>query len=509
MAKKKQLTDDATMEDVLWKAAVKLRGGVEYPIYKNIVLPLVFLKFISDKFNKQRQKLIEDPETKDFIEFKEFYNQDSICYLEPECRWEYILANAKADDIRLIIDRAMEKIESDNEELLKGTLPKNYYAGVEIEDAKLSSLIDVINKLNTMKDEEEDIIGRVYEYFIGMFSSKEGKGEFYTPKPIVKLIAEMIQPLHGHIFDPCCGSGGMFVQSMKIVEAHKGHRDDVALIGQEYSPTTLRLAKMNMAIRGISADFGSGPTSSLTSDQHKDLRADFVMANPPFNQDDWGLDQVKNDPRWVYGTPPNSNANYAWIQHFLYHLNENGIAGFVLANGALTTTQNGEDEIRKNMVEKSIIDCIISMPDKLFYKVTIPVSLWFCSKSKKRRTNDTKNRILFIRCNELGRMTDRTHKTIDDDEILRIADTYHKWVNDDGYEDVLGFCKSATISEIRENGYKLNPGLYTGYIPKSEGGVSFEEKMKNSTEELRNLLKESHSVEDELRKALKSLGYEI
>lgn len=508
MARKKKIDKELPMEDILWKSAIKLRGAVEYPIYKNIVMPLIFLKFISDKFNIQRQKLLDDEKTKAFVEYPEFYNQDSVFFLEPECRWTYISENAKSGNIRLILDEAMEKIEADNS-ILKGALPRNYYANVEIEDIKLASLIDLISKLNTVKDEEEDVIGRVYEYFMGMFSSKEGKGEFYTPKPIVKLIAEIIQPLHGHIFDPCCGSGGMFVQSMKIVEAHKGHRDDVSLVGQEYSPTTLRLAKMNMAVRGISADFGNGPASSLTNDQHKDLRADFVMANPPFNQKEWGQEQVQNDPRWIYGTPPDNNANYAWIQHFLYHLNENGMAGFVLANVALTTEQNGEDLIRKNLVEKPIIDCIISMPEKLFYTVTIPVSLWFCSKSKARRKDKTRDQILFIDCHKMGRLYDKKHRIIDDDDILKIADTYHAWLRADGYEDIPGFCKAVPLIDVAATNYMLTPGRYVGLCPEDGESGTYEEKMEQIASELKDLFEESHELENQIKNNLKLLGFEI
>ena len=506
VAKKKE-TKEISMEEALWKASDKMRGSVEYPVYKQVVLGLVFLKFVSDRFEKRRNQLIENGEG-DFVDEEFAYTMENVFYLPEEARWTYLATvAAKQPDLKVRIDKAMSLVEENNEGL-RGALPSGFYATVDLEVSKLASLIDIINGVDLSKDEEEDVIGRVYEYFLSKFSSKEGKGEFYTPKPIVKIITEMIQPLKGRIFDPCCGSGGMFVQSMKLVQAHNGNRSDVSIYGQEYTLTTLKLAKMNLAIRGISANFGDHNDDSLRRDLHKDLRADFVMANPPFNQDDWGADELEDDPRWVYGVP-RGNANYAWIQHFLYHLNDNGVAGFVLANGSLTSNTNGDGEIRRNLVNCRVVDCIVALPEKLFYSVTIPVCLWFCSKSKIRRENDTRNQILFIDCRKMGRLYDRTHKTIDDEDIQKIADTYHNWLNADGYEDVLGFCKSENISEVAESDYMLTPGRYVGLPPEEEDSEPYEEKMKRLTSELNELFQESHRLEEEIRKNMGALGFEM
>lgn len=505
-AKKKE-PKQVSLEEALWAAADEMRGSVEYPVYKQVVLGLVFLKFVNDRFCRQRAILESDPSTKPFIDEKFAYGKDNVFYLEPESRWEYLIAEAKQSDIKVKIDRAMELIEKDNP-TLSGALPTNFYSTVDLDNTKIASLLDILNKLDLTKDDEEDVIGRVYEYFLSKFSSKEGKGEFYTPKPIVKIIAEMIQPLKGRVFDPCCGSGGMIVQSIKMVDAHKGNRTDVSIYGQEYALTTLKLAKMNLAIRGISADFGPHNDDSLRRDLHKDLRADFVMANPPFNQDKWGADELENDPRWVYGVP-RGNANYAWIQHFLYHLNDNGVAGFVLANGSLTSNTNGDGEIRKNLVDRLVVDCIVALPEKLFYSTGIPVCLWFCSKQKVRRDDPTKEQILFIDCRKMGHLYDRTHKTIDDDEIQRIADTYHNWLAGKDYEDIAGFCKAVPISEVAESGYMLTPGRYVGLAPEEEDDEPYEEKMKRLTGELKDLFEESHRLEEEIRANLKALGFEI
>lgn len=502
-SKKKELS----MEEALWDAADDMRGSVEYPVYKQVVLGLVFLKFVSDRFYKQRAKLEADESTKAFIEENFAYGKDNVFYLRKEARWDYLIGEAKQSDIKVKIDKAMELIEKDNPSL-SGALPTNFYATVDLDNTKIASLIDTMNRLDLSKDDEEDVIGRVYEYFLSKFSSKEGKGEFYTPKPIVKIITEMIQPLKGRVFDPCCGSGGMFVQSIKMVDAHKGNRKDVSIYGQEYTLSTLKLAKMNLAIRGISADFGPHNDDSLRRDLHKDLRADFVMANPPFNQDKWGADELQNDPRWVYGVP-RGNANYAWIQHFLYHLNDNGVAGFVLANGSLTSNTNGDGEIRKNLVDRMVVDCIVALPEKLFYHTTVPVCLWFCSKKKVRRTDPTKDRILFIDCRRMGHLYDRTHKTIDDDEIQKIAGTYHKWLAGEGYADERGFCRSVPISEVAESGYMITPGRYVGLPPEKEDDEPYEEKMERLTGELKDLLEESYRLEKELRANLKTLGFEI
>ena len=342
-----------SIEEALWASADKMRGSVEYPVYKQVVLGLVFLKFVNERFEKRRAEIIAEGK-EDRIEMPFAYTMKNVFYLPEDARWTFIVEEAaKQSDVKNKLDKAMALIENSNESL-KGALPSNFYSTVDLNNTNIASLIDIMDSVDLTKDEEEDIIGRVYEYFLAKFSSKEGKGEFYTPKPIVKIITEMIQPLKGRIFDPCCGSGGMFVQSMKLVQAHHGNKSDVSIYGQEYTLTTLKLAKMNLAIRGISANFGPHNDDSLRRDLHKDLRADFVMANPPFNQDEWGAGEMDRDPRWVYGIP-RGNANYAWIQHFLYHLNDNGVAGFVMANGSLTSSSNGDDDIRKNMVDRLVV----------------------------------------------------------------------------------------------------------------------------------------------------------
>lgn len=505
-AKKKE-EKKVSMEEALWDAADEMRGSVEYPVYKQVVLGLVFLKFVSERFEKRRQELIDEG-NESMIDVSYSYTMKNVFYLPEKARWNYIATvAAKQNDLKIQIDQAMEIIEQNNESL-RGALPSNFYVTVDLPVEKLASLVDIINSLDLTKDDEEDVIGRVYEYFLFKFSSKEGKGEFYTPKPIVKIITEMIQPLKGRIFDPCCGSGGMFVQSMKLVQAHHGNKTDVSIYGQEYNAATLKLAKMNLAIRGISANFGDHNDDSLRRDLFKDLRADFVMANPPFNQDKWGADELANDPRWVYGVP-RGNANYAWIQHFLYHLNDNGVAGFVLANGSLTSNSNGDGEIRKNLVDRMVVDCIVALPEKLFYSTGIPVCLWFCSKSKVRRTDDTRNQILFIDCRKMGRMYDRTHRTIDDSEIEKIASTYHNWLAGKGYEDEPGFCKAVPISEVAESGYVLTPGRYVGLAPEEEDSEPYEEKMKRLTSELGGLFEESHKLEEEIKKNLAALGFDF
>lgn len=477
-----------------------MRGSVEYPVYKQVVLGLVFLKFINEKFEKRRQELIEMGK-EEMLELQFPYAMENVFYIPSEARWPYIVDSAKQPGIKNILDKAMRLIEKENESL-KDALPINFYPDVDLKDSIIASLIDLMNEVHLTKDDEEDVIGRVYEYFLAKFSSKEGKGEFYTPKPVVKIIAEMIQPLHGRIFDPCCGSGGMFVQSMKLVNAHHGKSTDVHIYGQEYTKTTYRLAKMNLAIRGISADLGPYNDDSLRHDLHKDLRADFVMANPPFNQKDWGAGEMKNDPRWVYGEPK-GNGNYAWIQHFLYHLNDHGVAGFVLANGSLTSTTKGDDEIRRKMVESGVVDCIIMLPDKLFYTVPLSVCLWFCSKEKKYRSGKSKEDILFIDCRAMGRMYDTKHRTIDDEEIEQISNTYHTWkANSEEYDDVVGFCKSVPISVVVEGDCELIPGKYVGFINNDDSKYDVE----TIKLELKGLFEESNRLEKEILSILERIS---
>lgn len=504
----KKQKEEVPMEEALWKSAEKLRGAVEFSEYKHVVLGLIFLKFVGDKFDEKRAEIIAEGHEK-FVDMKEFYQKDNVFYLPPESRWSHIRDNAKQSDLAIKIDTALNVVEKNNPSL-KGALPDNYYSRLDLDVAKLSALVSEIDRINTTKDKEEDLIGRVYEYFLSKFSAKEGKGEFYTPKCIVKIITEMIEPYKGRIFDPCCGSGGMFVQSIKFVEAHGGSKKDISIYGQEYIATTLKLAKMNLAIRGISADFGESNGDSFLNDQHKDLKADFIMANPPFNQDNWGRDRLEDDSRWRFGVPPAGNANFAWVQHFISHLSTTGMAGFVLANGSLSSKQSGEGDIRRNLVDSRLVDCIVSLPGQLFYSTGIPVCLWFVSRSKPSRTDDTRNSILFIDCRDMGVMVDRTHKILTDEEIAKVSSTYHAWKSgSEDYQDEKGFCRSSTIDEISEQDYILTPGRYVGIPDEEDDGIPYEEKMKQLTSELSELFKESDRLKEEIKKNLGALGFEL
>jgi len=424
-------------EEALWDSANKLRGSVESSEYKHVVLSLIFLKFASDKFQARRQTLIDEGK-ENYLEQPEFYNAKNVFYLAEESRWTYLVQHAKQDDIAIKIDTALHTVEKNNK-ALKGALPDNYYSRLGMQSKDLASLIDTINNIETVDgsvDEmENDIVGRVYEYFLGKFAAAEGKGggEFYTPKCVVNLIAEMIEPYKGKIYDPCCGSGGMFVQSVKFVESHEGNSKDISIYGQENTATTYKLAKMNLAIRGISGNLGDVPGNTFFKDQHPDLKADFIMANPPFNQKDWrDKAELVDDARWAgYDTPPTGNANYAWILHMISKLSEHGTAGFVLANGSMSTATSGEGKIRQQIIENDLVDCMIALPGQLFYTTQIPVCLWFLSKNKKedksRGHRDRQGETLFIDARNIGGMIDRTHKELSAEDIAGIADTYHQW----------------------------------------------------------------------------------
>ncbi|WP_372654341.1 type I restriction-modification system subunit M, partial [Alcanivorax borkumensis] len=498
-ARKKAAAKKATksFEQTLWDTADKLRGSVESSEYKHVVLSLIFLKFISDKFEAQRQKLVEE-DMADYVDMVEFYAKDNVFYLPEDARWSTISKQAKQDDIAVRIDTALHTVEKTNKSL-RGALPDNYFSRLGLDASKLAALIDSINNIDTLIDEgagsvngeraksEQDIVGRVYEYFLGKFAATEGKGggEFYTPKCVVNLLAEMIEPYHGKIYDPCCGSGGMFVQSVQFVESHKGNKKDISIYGQEQTATTYKLAKMNLAIRGIAANFGDVPADTFFKDQHPDLKADFIMANPPFNLKAWrGPDELTNDPRWAgYEVPPTSNANYAWILHMVSKLSESGVAGFVLANGSMSTNTKGEGEIRKKLIENDLVDCMIALPGQLFYTTQIPVCLWFLTKNKKAETipghSDSNHRnrqgeTLFIDARNMGSMVDRTHKELTTDDIGEIARTYHAWrgeEKDGDYEDVPGFCKATTLDDIKANDYVLTPGRYVGAAELEDDGV--------------------------------------
>lgn len=485
------------IESTLWQAADKLRGNLAPSDYKYVVLGLIFLKYISDAFEKQREKAIADnfnPEDRDY------YMADNIFWVPKEARWDYLAENSKQPNIGVLIDDAMDSIERDNASL-KGVLPKDY-AREALDKRRLGELIDLFTNIAFKSDNSKDLLGRVYEYFMGQFANSEGKhgGEFFTPYSIVRLLVEMIQPYKGRIFDPACGSGGMFVQSEKFIEAHQGKLGDIAVYGQELNHTTWRLAKMNMAIRGIDADIRQG--DSFHNDKHKDLKADYILANPPFNISDWGAESLQDDPRWKFGVPPKGNANFAWIQHFIYHLAPNGVAGFVLANGSMSSQSSGEGEIRKKIVEAGLVDCIVTLPSQLFFNVAIPCCLWFISRDRANRSDE----VLFIDGRNLGKMINRKNRELTDENVKKVTDAYHEWKNrSDKYIDVPGFCKASKINEIRENDFVLTPGRYVGSEAVEEDDEEFAEKMKRLTDELNEQFEKSHELEAKIKSNLEKL----
>ncbi|TQV71407.1 type I restriction-modification system subunit M [Aliikangiella marina] len=518
---KKNNKNDKGFEESLWDTANKLRGSVESSEYKHIVLSLIFLKFISDKFEKQRAKLKEEG-MGDYVDMVEFYAKDNVFYLPEEARWSFVQINAKQDDIAVKIDTALHTVEKNNASL-KGALPDNYFSRLGLDSSKLAALIDTINNIDTMANEchmtEEDLVGRVYEYFLGKFAASEGKGggEFYTPKAVVSLIAEMIEPFKGTIYDPCCGSGGMFVQSLKFIESHKGNKKDISIYGQEYTNTTYKLAKMNLAVRGISGNLGEVAGDSFFKDQHPDLKADYIMANPPFNQKQWRADsELMDDPRWAgYEVPPTGNANYAWIMHMISKLSENGTAGFVLANGSMSSNTGGEGKIRQKIIENDLVDCMIALPGQLFYTTPIPVCLWFITKNKKEDKEhgyrDRQGETLFIDAREMGTMVSRVHKELTADDIAEIARTYHAWrgeTKDGNYEDKAGYSKSATLQEIKANDFVLTPGRYVGAAELEDDGIPFEVKMKELSQILYEQMEQAEALDKVIRHNLGVLGYD-
>lgn len=486
-------------ENKLWEMADKLRGNIQPSDYKSVILGLIFLKYISDSFEEKYNELVVEGDG--FEEDRDAYLEDNVFFVPPSSRWEFIKKSAKQSTIGQIIDDAMIAIERENKNL-KGVLPKNY-ARPELDKTKLGELIDLFSfNLGSKESKAQDILGRVYEYFLGKFGSSEG--EFYTPPSIVKLLVGMIEPYKGRVYDPCCGSGGMFVQSQKFVEEHRGRKDDIHIFGQEYTATTWRLCKMNLAIRGIDGNLGERDADTFGNDLHKNLRADFVLANPPFNVSDYTL--IQDDARWKYGIPPANNANYAWIEHIISKLSPTGVAGFVLGNGSMSTSTKSEAEIRKNIIEAGLVDCIITMPSNLFYNVTIPVCLWFISKKRENR----KDKILFIDARKMGYMETRKHRELIDEEIKQIYDAYHNWRDGkEEYKDVQGFCKSANIEEIRGHEYILTPGRYVGIEEVDYDEEPFDEKMKRLTEELAEMFEKSHILEEEIKQRLGAIGYEF
>jgi type I restriction enzyme M protein len=504
-------------EATLWATADKLRGNLDAAEYKHVVLGLIFLKYISDAFEEKHAELQKEKNANP--EDRDEYTADNIFWVPPEARWSYLQGRAKDPVIGKLLDSAMIAIERDNPSL-KGVLPKEY-ARPHLDKQSLGGVIDLVSTigLGDKGSREKDIIGRVYEYFLSEFASAEGKkgGQFYTPRCVVQLLVEMLSPYKGRVFDPCCGSGGMFVQSLEFVKAHANGngnggkaKGDISIFGQESNPTTWRLARMNLAIRGIEGNFGNEPADSFHHDLHKDLKADYILANPPFNMSDWGGERLRDDPRWKYGAPPAGNANYAWVQHFIYHLAPMGIAGFVLANGSMSSNQSGEGEIRKAIIEADLVDCMVALPGQLFYSTQIPVCLWFLARDKRNnRFKNRRGKFLFIDARKLGRMIDRVQRELTKEDISKIAGTYHAWRGDKGsgkYKDIAGFCKSAKLDEIRAHGHILTPGRYVGAEEVEDEGEPFEEKMKRLTTTLEEQFEQSAKLEQQIRKNLVNLN---
>lgn len=523
MAKKPAVKkNEKSFEETLWDAANKLRGSVESSEYKHIVLSLIFLKFISDTFEKQRQKLI-DAGLEKHIDMVPAYTKDNVFYLPEESRWSFIQKRAKQEDIALKIDSALSTIEKTNK-ALQGALPDNYFSRLGLDVSKLSALIDVINNIDTLANPHQDVVGRVYEYFLANFAIAEGKGkgEFYTPKSIVNLIAELIEPYKGKIYDPCCGSGGMFVQSMKFIENHKGNKKDVSVYGQEYTGATYKLAKMNLAIRGISANLGAAAKDTFANDQHETLKADFIMANPPFNQKDWrASDELVDDHRWDgYETPQTGNANYGWILHMVSKLSENGVAGFILSNGALSG-DGTEKAIRKKLIENNLVEAVIILPRSMFYTTDISVTLWILNKNKKAHTvphedvtrnyRDREEEILFMDLRQRGEPFEKKYVQFSEQDIRDFADTLHTWQQEgaeDKYKDIAEYCYSAKKAEVAAKDYSLVPSKYIEFINRDEN-VDFDEKMESLRSDFSSLLSKEEQSKNDLLNVFKELGYEI
>lgn len=517
-AKKKE----KSFEETLWDAANKLRGSVESSEYKHIVLSLIFLKFISDTFEKRKQELIDAGQEK-YIDLVQAYTKENVFYLPPESRWSFVQKHSKQEDIALKIDTALSTIEKNNK-ALKGALPDNYFSRLGLDVSKLSALIDVINNINTLVSSHEDIVGRVYEYFLSKFAIAEGKGkgEFYTPKSIVNLIAELIEPYKGKIYDPCCGSGGMFVQSLKFIESHKGNTKDISIYGQEYTKTTYKLAKMNLAIRGISANLGDAAKDTFSADQHPQTKADFIMANPPFNQKDWrATDELIDDHRWNgYEVPPVSNANYGWILHMVSKLSENGIAAFILANGALSG--GGEEyKIRRKMIENDLVEAIITLPRDMFYSTDISVTLWILNKNKSEHNihlsdkdkcyRSREGEILFMDLRKRGSEFEKKFTQLTPFDINEIAGIYHNWQQKDWketYKNIPEFCHSANMDDIRECNFSLVPSKYIPFVD-SDKDIDFDKEMKQIQKKFNSLLSQEVESQKKLIEAFKGLGYEI
>ena len=499
-------------EAKMWLAADELRGQVDAAEYKHVVLGLVFLKYVSDAFEEHHSHLLK--EHPDEAEDRDAYRAEGVFWVPKEARWPHLSANAKQPTIGNIVDDAMDAIERDNPSL-KEVLPKDY-ARPTLDKVVLGRLIDLVGTigLGDKDNRSKDVLGRVYEYFLGQFASAEGKkgGEFYTPRCVVCLLVEMIEPFKGRVYDPCCGSSGMFVQSEEFIKEHGGKLGDISIYGQESNPTTWKLAKMNLAIRGIEANLGTHNADTFRNDLHKDLKADFILANPPFNMSAWGGEGLRDDVRWKFGAPPVRNANYAWIQHMIHHLAPSGVAGFVMANGSLSAG-NREGEIRKAIAKADLVDCIIALPERLFYATMITASLWFLARDKTNgKLRDRRGQILFIDARKSGRRVDRIHNELSEEEIAKIAKTYHAWRGEKHageYADVAGFCKSATLKGVEAHGFVLTPGRYVGAAEEeAEGdGEPFHEKMARLTKTLEEQFTESNRLQASIQSALKGVGY--
>ena len=503
-------------EAELFKAADKLRGNMEPSDYKHVALGLIFLKYISDAFEaRHRALLAEDPQA---AEDRDEYLADNVFWVPKAARWSHLQAQARQPTIGGLIDDAMRAIEKDNESL-KGVLPKDY-ARPALNKVMLGELIDLISgiALGEEGDRSKDILGRVYEYFLSQFAGAEGKrgGEFYTPRSVVRVLVEMLEPYSGRVYDPCCGSGGMFVQSEKFVHEHGGRIGDIAIYGQESNYTTWRLAKMNLAVRGIDSDIRWNNEGSFHKDELRDLKADYILANPPFNISDWGGDRLREDVRWKFGAPPVGNANYAWLQHIFHHLAPHGVAGVVLANGSMSSNQSGEGDIRKAMIEADAVDCMVALPGQLFYSTQIPACLWILAKDrsnglvKHSKLRDRRGQVLFIDARKMGVLVDRTRRELTDEEIQKIAVTYHAWRGEPEageYADVAGFCKSATLEDIRKHGHVLTPGRYVGAAAQEDDGEPFTEKMQRLAAQWREQRTEAAWLDALIEANLKELGY--
>ena len=493
-----KITADIGFEKQIWDAACVLRGNMDASEYKSVVLGLIFLKYISDRFEERYRQLVEEGEG--YEEDTDEYTSENIFFVPSSARWSEISAKAHTPEIGTVIDDAMRAIEKENKRL-KDILPKNF-ARPELDKRRLGEVVDLFTNVQ-MVDHDRDVLGRTYEYCLSMFAEQEGKrgGEFFTPSCVVRTLVEVLRPFGGRVYDPCCGSGGMFVQSAKFIENHSGNINNISIYGQDSNPTTWKMAQMNLAIRGIEPDLGGYAADTFLDDRHPTLRADYIMANPPFNLSDWG--RLTEDVRWKYGTPPSGNANFAWLQHMIYHLAPSGRMGMVLANGSLSSQSGGEGQIRANIIKADLVECIVAMPTQLFYTTQIPVSLWFLNKSKRQA-----GRTLFIDARNMGTMVSRKLRELTDEDIRKIAETYEAFV-DGSLEDVKGFCAVADIAQIESQDYILTPGRYVGIEEQEDDGEPYEEKMSRLTSELSEMFAKSHELEAEIRSRLGALGYEV